>query len=75
MPLERSGAIVRPLPAGRYPAQSRYPMLNDGGRVALTLPTLAIAGKFLTLDEGNQTMRTLVALGAGASDVTTRVQA
>ena len=43
--------------------------------MSLTPTTLVIAGKFLTLDEGNQTMRTLVGFGAGASHVTTRVQA
>lgn len=51
------------------------PAERSSGRVALTPTTLVIAGKFLTLDEGNQTMRTLVGFGAGASHVTTRVQA
>lgn len=51
------------------------PAERSRGRVALTPTTLVIAGKFLTLDEGNQTMRTLVGFGAGASHVTTRVQA
>lgn len=51
------------------------PAERSSGRVALTPTTLVLAGKFLTLDEGNQTMRTLVGFGAGASRVTTRVQA
>lgn len=51
------------------------PAERSSGRVALTPTTLVIAGKFLTLDEGNQTLRTLVGFGAGASHVTTRVQA
>jgi hypothetical protein len=37
--------------------------------------TAVIVGEFLTLDEGNQTMRTLVGFGAGASEVRTRAQA
>lgn len=51
------------------------PAERSSARVSLTPTTLVIAGKFLTLDEGNQTMRTLVGCGAGASHVTTRVQA
>jgi hypothetical protein len=51
------------------------PAERSSGRVALTPTSLVITGKFLTLDEGNQTMRTLVGFGAGASHVTTRVQA
>lgn len=51
------------------------PAERSHGRVALTPRTLVIAGKFLTLDEGNQTMRVLVGFGAGASEVRTRTQA
>jgi hypothetical protein len=51
------------------------PAERSSGRVSLTPRTLVIAGKFPTLDEGNQTMRTLVGFGAGASHVTTRVRA
>jgi len=51
------------------------PAERSTGRVSLTPTTLVIAGKFLTIDEGNQTMRTLVGFGAGASEVRTRVQA
>ncbi len=51
------------------------PAERSTGRVALTPTTMVIAGKFLTIDEGNQTMRTLVGFGAGASEVRTRVQA
>ncbi|RIL07740.1 MAG: hypothetical protein DCC71_01895 [Proteobacteria bacterium] len=50
------------------------PAERSTGRVALTPTTAVIAGKFLTVDEGNQTMRTLVGFGAGASEVRTRVQ-
>lgn len=55
--------------------EAGLPAERSTGRVALTPTTLVIAGKFLTLDEGNQTMRTLVGFGAGASEVRTRVQA
>jgi uncharacterized protein DUF4410 len=51
------------------------PAERSTGRVALTPTTLVIAGKFLTIDEGNQTMRTLIGFGAGASEVRARVQA
>jgi hypothetical protein len=51
------------------------PAVRSTGRVSLTPTTMVIAGKFLTIDEGNQTMRTLVGFGAGASEVRTRVQA
>jgi hypothetical protein len=51
------------------------PAERSAGRVALTPTTLVIAGKFLTLDEGNQTLRVLVGFGAGASEVRTRLQA
>lgn len=61
--------LVAKLRAAGLPAE------RSSGRVSLTPTTLVIAGKFLTLDEGNQTMRTLVGFGAGASHVTTRVQA
>lgn len=37
--------------------------------------TLVIVGRFVTLDEGNQTMRTLVGFGAGASEVRTEARA
>jgi hypothetical protein len=36
---------------------------------------LTITGRFVTMDEGNQTMRTLVGFGLGASEVRTRAQA
>jgi hypothetical protein len=36
---------------------------------------LIVTGKFLTMDEGNQTLRTLVGFGMGASEVRTRAQA
>jgi hypothetical protein len=55
--------------------EAGLPAERSSGRVALTPTTLVIAGKFLTVDEGNQTMRTLVGFGAGASEVRTRVQA
>lgn len=55
--------------------EAGLPSQRSSGRVALTPETLVIAGKFLTLDEGNQTLRTLVGFGAGASQVRTRVQA
>jgi hypothetical protein len=55
--------------------EAGLPAQRSAGRVSLTPTTLVIAGKFLTLDEGNQTMRVLVGFGAGASHVTTRVQA
>jgi len=51
------------------------PAERSSGRVELTPTTLVIAGKFLTVDEGNQTMRTLIGFGVGASQVRTRVQA
>jgi len=51
------------------------PAERSSGRVALTPTTLVIEGKFLSLDEGNQTMRTLVGFGAGASEVRARAQA
>lgn len=55
--------------------EAGLPAERSQGRVAVTPTTLVIAGKFLTLDEGNQTMRTLVGFGAGASHVRTRLQA
>jgi hypothetical protein len=55
--------------------EAGLPAQRSSGRVELTPATLVIAGKFLTLDEGNQTMRTLIGFGAGASQVRTRVQA
>ncbi len=55
--------------------EAGLPAQRSSGRVSLTPTTLVIAGKFLTLDEGNQTMRTLVGFGAGASEVRTRAQA
>lgn len=51
------------------------PAERSRGRAALTPRTLVIAGKFLTVDEGSQTMRVLVGFGAGASEVRTRAQA
>ena len=50
------------------------PAERSSGRVSLTPTTAVVAGKFLTVDEGNQTMRTLIGFGAGASEVRTRVQ-
>lgn len=61
--------LVAKLRAAGLPAE------RSTGRVQLTPTTLVIAGKFLTIDEGNQTMRTLVGFGAGASEVRTRAQA
>ncbi|HVP28210.1 MAG TPA: DUF4410 domain-containing protein [Myxococcota bacterium] len=55
--------------------EAGLPAERSSGRVALTPTTLVIAGKFLTIDEGNQSMRTLVGFGAGASEVRTRAQA
>jgi len=54
--------------------EAGLPAQRSTGRVALTPTTAVISGKFLTLDEGNQTMRTLVGFGAGASQVRTRTQ-
>lgn len=51
------------------------PAKRSTGRPELTPATLVIAGEFLTIDEGNQTMRTLIGFGAGASHVNTRAQA
>jgi hypothetical protein len=51
------------------------PAERSSGRPSLTPSTLVITGKFLTIDEGNQTVRTLIGFGAGASEVRTRVQA
>jgi hypothetical protein len=51
------------------------PAKRSTGRPELTPTTLVIAGRFLTVNEGNQTMRTLVGFGAGASRVDTRAQA
>ena len=62
-------ALVAKLRDAGLPAQ------RSSGRVALTPRTLVIAGEFLSLDEGNQTMRTLIGFGAGASQVRARVQA
>lgn len=62
-------ALVEKLVAAGIPAERSH------GRVSLTPRTLVIAGKFLTMDEGNQTMRVLVGFGAGASEVRTRAQA
>lgn len=55
--------------------EAGIPAERSSGRVALTPRTLVIAGRFLTVDEGNQTMRVLVGFGAGASEVRTRAQA
>lgn len=62
-------ALVEKLVDAGIPAE------RSRGRVSLTPRTLVIAGKFLTVDEGNQTMRVLVGFGAGASEVRTRAQA
>jgi hypothetical protein len=35
---------------------------------------LVVTGRFLTMDEGNQTLRTLVGFGAGGSEVRTQAQ-
>jgi hypothetical protein len=43
--------------------EAGLPAQRSTGRVALTPTTAVISGKFLTLDEGNQTMRTLVGFG------------
>jgi hypothetical protein len=51
------------------------PAKRSAGSVTLTPTTLVIAGRFLTIDEGNQTLRTVVGFGAGASQVRTRAQA
>jgi hypothetical protein len=51
------------------------PAQRSRGDPALTPTTLVITGKFLTIDEGNQTLRTLVGFGTGASHVKTRAQA
>lgn len=40
----------------------------------VTSTTAVIIGQFLTLDEGNQTLRTLVGFGLGGSKVRTRMQ-
>lgn len=64
-------------------AESLVAKLNDAGipaaRASRTAPVdpraLTVTGKFLTVDEGNQTMRTLVGFGLGASEVRTRAQA
>ena len=61
--------LVAKLRAAGLPAE------RSSGRVSLTPTTLVIAGKFLTIDEGNQTMRTLIGFGAGASQVDTRAEA
>lgn len=37
--------------------------------------TLVIVGRFVSLDEGNQTLRTLIGFGAGASEVRTEARA
>jgi hypothetical protein len=55
--------------------EAGLPAQRSTGRPELTPTTLVITGKFLTVDEGNQTMRTLVGFGAGASRVSTRAQA
>ena len=62
-------SLVEKLVAAGIPAQ------RSRGRAALTPRTLVIAGKFLTVDEGSQTMRVVVGFGAGASEVRTRAQA
>lgn len=62
-------ALVEKLVKAGIPAERSH------GRVELTPRTLVVAGKFLTMDEGNQTMRVLVGFGAGASEVRTRAQA
>jgi hypothetical protein len=64
-----SEAMVEKLVKAGIPAE------HSRGRVSLTPRTLVIAGKFLTMDEGNQTLRVLVGFGAGASQVRTRAQA
>jgi hypothetical protein len=55
--------------------EAGLPAERSSGRPALTPTTLVIAGRFLSLDEGNQTMRTLVGFGLGASQVRARTQA
>jgi hypothetical protein len=55
--------------------EAGLPAERSSGRAALTPTTLVIAGRFLTIDEGSQTLRTLVGFGAGASHVRTRAQA
>jgi hypothetical protein len=62
-------ALVEKLVKAGIPAE------RSRGRASLTPRTLVIAGKFLTVDEGSQTMRVLVGFGAGASEVRTRAQA
>jgi hypothetical protein len=62
-------ALVEKLVDAGIPAERSH------GRVSLTPRTLVIAGKFLTVDEGSQTMRVLIGFGAGASEVRTRAQA
>jgi hypothetical protein len=41
----------------------------------ITPTTLVIVGRFVSVDEGNRTMRTLIGFGAGASEVRTQARA
>lgn len=42
---------------------------------AITPTTLVIIGRFVSVDEGNQTMRNVIGFGAGASEVRTQARA
>jgi hypothetical protein len=63
-----SDEMVKKLRAAGIPAE----------RVPRSAPydprALIVTGRFLTMDEGNQTLRTVVGFGAGASEVRTQAQ-
>lgn len=55
--------------------EAGIPAARAGRNAPVDPDALTITGKFLTMDEGNQTLRILVGFGAGASEVRTRTQA